>query len=72
MRVTILKDIPGRYQVYPKQLSGIHYDKRRGHQLYYQQGRSYGQVGDCCEYITHETLMELQETGYVRIVRGKQ
>jgi hypothetical protein len=72
--VTILKDIQMRANghVFHRRSSEINYDSRlprdkKLHQLLFQQGDYYGEVGDCCEYITHELLLELERGGFVRI-----
>lgn len=37
------------------------------HQVYLQQGRCYGTVGDQCSYITHQELFELEAKGMIEI-----
>jgi hypothetical protein len=72
--VTILKDIqmqPNAH-IFRRRSSELNYDSKlprakKLHQLLFQQGDYYGEVGDCCEYITHEQLLELERTDFVRI-----
>lgn len=73
--ITILKDIQLRPngQVFYRRSSRIDYDSKRPvdkklHALIYQQGDRYGEVGDCCEYLTHAELLNLARTGFVRLV----
>ena len=74
--VMILRDIPrGSYSVFIRHRSRIEYDAKnpiakKNHQLIYQQGDHYGTVGDMCNYLTHDELLELEQQGYIRIVRG--
>lgn len=37
------------------------------HQIYLQQGRCYGTVGDRCDTISHEELFELEDNGMISI-----
>jgi hypothetical protein len=41
--------------------------KRKCHQLIWQQGNYYGQVGDRCAYLSHEELFELHEQGFIKL-----
>lgn len=41
--------------------------KRKVHQLIYQQGRQYGEVGDCCTYLSNDDLLKLEEKGMIKI-----
>jgi hypothetical protein len=72
--VTILKDIQLRENsfVFHRRSARVVYDSsstrsKKLHQLIFQQGDRYGEVGDCCDYITHDQLLELERTGFVRI-----
>ncbi len=75
MRVEILQDITTRFQgTFFKRSAEIIYDarspkKRKTHQLVFQQGSSFGNVGDKCEYLTHDELQDLVREGKVRIKR---
>ena len=37
------------------------------HQVIWQQGRNYGEVGDMCDYITHAELFDLHQRGFIRL-----
>ncbi|HKS28949.1 MAG TPA: hypothetical protein VJS44_14075 [Pyrinomonadaceae bacterium] len=72
--ITILKDIQLRpnSHIFYRRSSQLVYDNRsprdkKQHQLLFQQGDRYGTVGDCCDYISHEQLLELEQQGFVRI-----
>jgi len=72
--ITILKDIQLRKggHVYTRKVSALKYDANRAkaakrHQLLYQQGEQYGTVGDCCDYLTHDQLLQLEADGYIHI-----
>lgn len=72
--VTILKDIERRGWSDPfwRRSCHIEYDavapvKKKIHCLIQQQGPSYGNVGDRCEWLTHNELLELEREGFVRI-----
>jgi hypothetical protein len=74
MFVKILKDIQLRPDgfIFHRRGSRIELDTKnvmgkKQHALIYQQGEHYGTVGDCCEYITHARLLDLQRDGYVMI-----
>jgi len=41
--------------------------KNRRHDLVYQQGKYYGEVGDCCDYLTDADLLRLQAEGVIEI-----
>ena len=41
--------------------------KKKEHQLIYQQGTRYGQVGDCCTYLSNDDLLKLEEKGMIKI-----
>lgn len=41
--------------------------KKKEHQIVYQQGACYGSVGDMCDYVTHEQLFRLAESGAIKI-----
>lgn len=42
------------------------------HTLSYQFDlRHYGNIGDCCEYLSNEQLFELEEKGMIEIKRSK-
>lgn len=74
VKVVILRDIqlhPDGH-VFTKKCSRIEYDAKKPilkklHQLVHQQGERYGTVGDCCEYLTHDQLRKLEESGHIRI-----
>lgn len=79
IRVTILKDIKpkGWSSVFYARTARFEYDsksptRKKIHQLIYQQGPRYGQVGDMCESFTHDELLELERQGFVRIHGMKQ
>lgn len=88
MTVTLLRDIPyseirGRQSVtvFFKTRSKIEYDTKqpitkKRHALIYQQGPYYGTIGDCCDYLTHDELLDLERRGFIsingRIKRGKK
>lgn len=40
---------------------------KKEHQLIYQQGSQYGQVGDYCTYLTNDELFELEQKGMIKI-----
>lgn len=42
--------------------------KKRLHELYTQQGGSFGQSGDRCEYLTNAQLIELETLGFIKLV----
>lgn len=55
--------------------SFIRYDAKstrpkKQHALVYQQGRRFGSVGDRCDYLKHDELLELASRGLVRLWRG--
>lgn len=73
MKFIILKDITPRGYLQPfiRHRSFIEYDTNRprakkAHALVYQQDDQYGTVGDRCAYLTHEELLELERTGFIR------
>lgn len=77
IRVQILRDIkrPDYRLPFYAHTVRIEYDAkapraRKTHQLIYQQGPCYGTVGDCCDYLTHDELLELERQGFVRISRS--
>lgn len=41
--------------------------KGKEHQLLYQQGRQYGESGDCCTYLNNQELLRLQSEGMIKI-----
>lgn len=41
--------------------------KRKEHQLIYQQGKNYGEVGDCCTYLSNDDLLKLEEKEMIKI-----
>lgn len=72
--VTILRDIQLRENsfVFYRRTARIEYDSqsprnKKLHQLIFQQGDHYGNVGDCCDYLTHDQLLDLERAGFVRI-----
>lgn len=72
--VEILKDIQLRENgfVFFRRSAHIRYDARsprdrKLHTLLFQQGDGYGEAGDCCEYLTHGQLSDLERRGFVRI-----
>ena len=72
--VTILKDIQLRKDshVFHRRTAQIEYDSqsprhKKLHQLIFQQGDHYGTIGDCCDYLTHDLLLDLERGGFVRI-----
>jgi hypothetical protein len=78
-RVNILQDIKlsPRHETFFRRSAHIRYDAKspkatKIHQLIHQQGDRYGEVGDCCEYLTHAELLDLEAGGYVQIVRGSR
>jgi hypothetical protein len=40
---------------------------KKEHQLIYQQGRTYGMVGDRCRYLTNDELVDLEQRGLIII-----
>jgi hypothetical protein len=40
---------------------------KKEHQILWQSGAYYGEVGDMCDYVSHEELFELHEKGYIRL-----
>jgi len=46
--------------------------KKKEHQLIYQQGRQYGEVGDCCTYLSNDGLLKLEEKGMIKIRKTGQ
>jgi hypothetical protein len=71
--VTILRDIqrPNGHTYYARS-ARVEYDRKRPvdkkeHLLIFQQGDRYGEVGDCCEYLTHAELLDLQRKGFLMI-----
>jgi hypothetical protein len=74
--VEILKDIRRPHFTNPffARTARIKYDAKaprakKQHALVFQQGNHYGLVGDCCDYLSHEELLELEREGAVRITR---
>ena len=74
--ISILVDIhrPDFSMPFYKQSSRLEYDAKspttkKLHMLTYQQGPHYGQVGDQCDYLTHDELLELERRNVVRIHR---
>lgn len=45
--------------------------KNKEHQLIYQQGARYGEVGDCCVYLSNEDLLRLEEKGMIKIDKAQ-
>lgn len=45
--------------------------RRKEHQLIFQQGRQYGAVGDCCNYLDNDELLSLEEKGMIEIKKSK-
>lgn len=43
---------------------------RKEHQLIYQQGSQYGEVGDRCTYLNNKQLLELEEKGMIKIKKA--
>jgi hypothetical protein len=41
------------------------------HELTFQQGAYFGEVGDCCSYLSNDELFELEEKGMLRIRKTK-
>lgn len=75
-RIVMLKEIvpPGWTSTFYPATSRFVYDannpqSKKDHQLIFQRGPSYGNVGDMCAGFTHEQLLELERTGFVEIVR---
>lgn len=78
LSVTQLKPIQlgeGRF-IYPhNSRTKINLDRKRPsnkkeHQLIYQQGPNYGTVGDCCNYLSNEELLELEAKGMISIKKS--
>jgi len=76
MKVTILKDITpkGWTSVFYAATSRIDYDAKspiakKDHQLSFQRGPHYGNVGDMCAGLSHDQLLDLERRGFVRIER---
>lgn len=74
VQVQLLKDIelPRHRKPFYRRLSRIEYDAKaprakKIHQLISQQGPCYGSVGDSCEYLTHDQLLQLERDGFIRI-----
>lgn len=45
---------------------------RKEHQLTYQSDlRYYGNVGDCCNYLSNDDLLNLEEKGMIEIRKSK-
>lgn len=78
MKVELLTDIKtDDLGVFYKSSSRIEYDAKsptlhKLHALIYQQGPSYGSVGDKCSYLTHDRLLLLEAAGNVRIARRRK
>lgn len=77
MKITILRDIeaPGFSSIFFKRSSRIIYDTKspktkKLHQLLYQQGERYGEIGDMCTYLKHDELLDLERRGFVSIKRS--
>ena len=72
-KVTVLKPIPIKGIERPMPVfSRIELDKsypvaKREHQVIFQQGAYYGEVGDRCYYISQEELLKLEADGIVRL-----
>lgn len=74
MKVSILRDIETPDGTFFARTSQIDYDAknpkvRKIHVLSFQQGRSYGLVGDKATYLTHEKLLELEQQGSIQLIR---
>ena len=76
MKITVfvMKDIRlrPRGHLYFAHMSHVDYDAKstvdkKMHVYYSQQGRYYGTVGDCCDYISHAKLIQLEADGVVKI-----
>ena len=74
VKITILKDITpdGWSTPFYAQTSRFDYDaksptRKKCHQLVYQRGPRYGNVGDMCAFFNHEQLLDLEARGFVRI-----
>ena len=74
MRVVILKDIkrPMYREPFYARSAHVEYDAKapRGkkqHALVFQQSNHFGTVGDCCDYLIHEELLQLERDGFVCI-----
>ncbi|WP_428663426.1 hypothetical protein [Runella sp.] len=44
---------------------------KKEHQIVYQQGRTFGTVGDYCMSFNHDKLLEMEKNGLVEITRSK-
>jgi len=73
--VRILRDIQLRPHghVYTVRCSRVELDtkrptKKKLHALIHQQGSHYGTAGDCCDYLTHAELLDLQRKGFLHVV----
>ena len=76
MKITILKDIkrPMFHMPFYCRNSQILYDSKspiakKSHCLFYQQGHNYGQVGDQCDYLSHDELLSLEREGFITITK---
>lgn len=74
--VTVLKDIrltEGSFLYLNNGRTRIVVDRSRSkykeHELIYQQGQSYGTVGDCCNYLDDDDLEALEQRGLIQIER---
>lgn len=72
----MLKDItpPGWSSVFYVGSSRFEYDAKsprakKDHQLIFQRGPYFGEVGDMCAGFTHDQLLALERDGYVKIER---
>lgn len=45
---------------------------KKEHQLIYQQGSHYGTVGDCCNYLNNNDLLELEAKGMILIDKARE
>lgn len=74
--IKILKDITpkGWSSTFYAATSKFNYDAKsprakKDHQLIFQRGPYYGEVGDMCAGFTHDELLELERQGFVKIER---
>lgn len=77
IKATILNDIQEQGHTFKADTARVAYDAaspraKKQHQLIYQQGATYGTVGDYCAYLSHDRLQLLEAAGYVRVERRRR
>lgn len=66
-KAILMREYKGHYPGTSKIFLGKEPISRRYHQIVFQQGISFGRVGDICTDVSHEDLIELARQGIVML-----